>query len=94
MAHLIGGTDLYRVSAALTEPPNPTTPGDSPVEHREMLTDRLSSHVKAVAQLPQRQAGTLMKHVEQESSTWVGERFEDDVCIHPSIMQVNACLLQ
>ncbi|SEE42200.1 hypothetical protein SAMN04488550_4525 [Gordonia malaquae] len=31
MAHLIGGTDLYRVSAALTEPPNPTTPGDSPM---------------------------------------------------------------
>ena len=59
-----------------------------------MLAHRLPPHVEAVAQLPQRQAGSPMQHVEQPTTAGVGERFEDEVCIHPSIMQAFACLLQ
>ncbi len=59
-----------------------------------MLTHRLPTHVETVAQLPQRQSGPLMKHVEQPTTAGVRKRFENEVRIHSSIMQVNTCILQ
>ena len=42
MAHPNGDTKLSGVSTALSEPPNPTTPGDSPEWPRVLILDGAS----------------------------------------------------
>ncbi len=48
-------------------------------EERQVLRDTLARHVEMLAQLVQCLAVVFVQHVQESSSTWVGERLEEDV---------------
>jgi hypothetical protein len=57
-----------------------------------VLGDSLPGHVEVAAQLRQRLTVALVQPIEQLSTAFIRQGFED--CIHGFNMQLNGCILQ